>query len=229
MSQVVASDVLWSDPSTQPGMWANQQRCVGCAFGPDVTEVRRTTSGAGCTRCQQQQRLRGVLRARATPRTPRASCRQAFLAANRLKLIVRSHEGPDARAKRPPHDRMPDISSGYALDHATPAGRLVTLFSAPEYPCVRRSCFACVGGAAFTHAGMATPSRMLAAPRHALHPPPTPDTSTAAHGVSTPPQFLPEGEARYHNRGAVLHLSAPDYATPAVESFDAVLPRPQVC
>lgn len=41
-------------------------------------------------------------------------------------------------------------------------------------------------------------------------------------------QFAAEGEERYHNRAAVLHLSAPDYATPAVESFEAVLPRPEV-
>lgn len=42
------------------------------------------------------------------------------------------------------------------------------------------------------------------------------------------PQFMAEGEDRYRNKGAVLHLSAPDYATPQVESFEAVLPRPEV-
>ena len=42
------------------------------------------------------------------------------------------------------------------------------------------------------------------------------------------PQFMAEGEDRYHNKAAVLHLTAPDYATPQVESFEAVLPRPQV-
>jgi len=42
------------------------------------------------------------------------------------------------------------------------------------------------------------------------------------------PQFMADGEDRYHNKGAVLHLTAPDYATPQVESFEAVLPRPQV-
>jgi hypothetical protein len=39
---------------------------------------------------------------------------------------------------------------------------------------------------------------------------------------------MADGEERYHNRAAVLHLSAPDYATPAVDSFEAVLPRPHV-
>jgi hypothetical protein len=42
------------------------------------------------------------------------------------------------------------------------------------------------------------------------------------------PQFMADGEARYHNRAAVLHLNAPGYSTPQVESFEAVLPRPQV-
>jgi hypothetical protein len=42
------------------------------------------------------------------------------------------------------------------------------------------------------------------------------------------PQFIADGDERYHNKAAVLHLSAPDYATPQVESFEAVLPRPQV-
>jgi hypothetical protein len=41
-------------------------------------------------------------------------------------------------------------------------------------------------------------------------------------------QFAADGEERYHNRAAVLHLSGPDYATPAVDSFEAVLPRPPV-
>lgn len=41
-------------------------------------------------------------------------------------------------------------------------------------------------------------------------------------------QFMADGEERYRNRAAVLHLTAPDYATPAVDSFEAVLPRPRV-
>ena len=39
---------------------------------------------------------------------------QQFLAQNNLKLILRSHEGPDARYKR---DDMPSVDQGYALDH----------------------------------------------------------------------------------------------------------------
>jgi hypothetical protein len=56
---------------------------------------------------------------------------QAFLEQNGLKLILRSHEGPDARYKR---EDMPDVQGGYAIDHVTPAGSLVTVFSAPDYP-----------------------------------------------------------------------------------------------
>ncbi|KAF8068441.1 PU1 [Scenedesmus sp. PABB004] len=99
---------------------------------------------------------------------------EAFLAAsNGVRLIIRSHEGPDARDRRVEGDRMPSISGGWAVDHVGPSGRLATLFSAPDYP-----------------------------------------------------QFMAAGEARYNNRGAVAHLSAPGWDEAAIESFDAVLPRP---
>ncbi|GAX74026.1 hypothetical protein CEUSTIGMA_g1476.t1 [Chlamydomonas eustigma] len=56
---------------------------------------------------------------------------QAFLETNRLSLIIRSHEGPDARDRR---SDMGQVLSGYSVDHVTEAGNLVTLFSAPDYP-----------------------------------------------------------------------------------------------
>jgi hypothetical protein len=46
---------------------------------------------------------------------------QAFLSANNLKLIIRSHEGPDARMKRAEEDQMPSIDTGYSVDHETPS------------------------------------------------------------------------------------------------------------
>jgi len=46
---------------------------------------------------------------------------QEFLSANQLKLIIRSHEGPDARAKRPACDALPSVDSGFAVDHNTPS------------------------------------------------------------------------------------------------------------
>lgn len=46
---------------------------------------------------------------------------QAFLRDNGLKLIVRSHEGPDARFKRSGDDKMPSIDEGFSIDHDTPS------------------------------------------------------------------------------------------------------------
>ena len=59
----------------------------------------------------------------------------AFLRAHRLRLLVRSHEGPDARDKR--RGEMPDVDAGYAVDHRWPGTdepAVVTVFSAPAYP-----------------------------------------------------------------------------------------------
>lgn len=56
---------------------------------------------------------------------------EQFLKDNDLKLIVRSHEGPDARQFR---EGMSDMMKGYAIDHQTESGNLVTVFSAPDYP-----------------------------------------------------------------------------------------------
>lgn len=42
---------------------------------------------------------------------------QAFLEANKLKLIIRSHEGPDARWKR---EGMQNMDKGHSLDHVMP-------------------------------------------------------------------------------------------------------------
>jgi len=57
----------------------------------------------------------------------------AFLAASNLRLVLRSHEGPDARDGRA-CDGMAGVLGGYAVDHAGPGGRLCTVFSAPDYP-----------------------------------------------------------------------------------------------
>ena len=48
-----------------------------------------------------------------------------------LQLIIRSHEGPDARDKRKDLGRMDE---GYTIDHEVKSGKLVTLFSAPDIP-----------------------------------------------------------------------------------------------
>lgn len=91
----LATDVLWSDPTTSEGLVVNDSRGVGLLFGADATE--------------------------------------RFLRENGLRLIVRSHEGPDARDSR--EDGMAGMGDGWTLDHDVPGvGKLVTVFSAPDYP-----------------------------------------------------------------------------------------------
>ncbi|XP_059430297.1 serine/threonine-protein phosphatase 7 isoform X2 [Corylus avellana] len=58
-------------------------------------------------------------------------CTEEFLKNFNLKLIIRSHEGPDAREKRPGFGGMEE---GYTIDHVVESGKLITLFSAPDYP-----------------------------------------------------------------------------------------------
>lgn len=40
------------------------------------------------------------------------------------------------------------------------------------------------------------------------------------------PMHTPKDEQPFQNKGAVLHLAAPDYASPLVQQFEAVFPRP---
>ncbi|CAN4083630.1 unnamed protein product [Withania somnifera] len=58
-------------------------------------------------------------------------CTEDFLNKLNLKLIIRSHEGPDAREKR---KGMGGMDKGYTIDHEVKSGKLITLFSAPDYP-----------------------------------------------------------------------------------------------
>lgn len=56
---------------------------------------------------------------------------EEFLKKFSLKLIIRSHEGPDARQKRPD---LAGMDNGYTIDHDVESGMCITLFSAPDYP-----------------------------------------------------------------------------------------------
>ncbi|WCJ32881.1 serine/threonine phosphatase 7 [Euphorbia peplus] len=58
-------------------------------------------------------------------------CTEDFLKKFQLKLIIRSHEGPDARQKRP---GLTGMDEGYTIDHVVESGKLITVFSAPDYP-----------------------------------------------------------------------------------------------
>lgn len=90
---LIPGDVLWSDPSMNPGLSPNKERGIGLLWGPDCTEE--------------------------------------FLKKFKVKLIIRSHEGPDAREKRP---GLAGMDKGYTIDHEVESGKLITLFSAPDYP-----------------------------------------------------------------------------------------------
>lgn len=48
-----------------------------------------------------------------------------------LQLIIRAHEGPDARKKL---FGLGGMDEGYSIDHDVASGRLITVFSAPDYP-----------------------------------------------------------------------------------------------
>lgn len=55
---------------------------------------------------------------------------QAFLKKNRLHGIIRAHEGPDMREKRPD---MNSMETGYSVDMQVASGFLATVFSASKY------------------------------------------------------------------------------------------------
>ncbi len=131
-SSLLATDVLWSDPVGEPGLAANDARGVGLTFGPDVTQVAAHAGGKGEGRARAHALGRGqgcawdglyaaAARARAVRRYHVCGLRgprgpQAFLAANGLRLILRSHEGPDARDKR---SDLPQVG-GRRLAHGPP-------------------------------------------------------------------------------------------------------------
>lgn len=122
-SNLIPGDVLWSDPSDKLGLSANDERGMGLLWGPDCTEeflhkfnlkvfffftfylyIRHAFSNY----------LRGKSLKLSLP-----------------QLIIRSHEGPDARENRP---ELGNMDKGYTIDHEVTSGKLITLFSAPDYP-----------------------------------------------------------------------------------------------
>ncbi|XP_010541563.1 PREDICTED: serine/threonine-protein phosphatase 7 inactive homolog isoform X2 [Tarenaya hassleriana] len=57
-------------------------------------------------------------------------CTETFLKQANLKVIIRSHEGPDARSDR---EDMGNMLSGYSIDHEVESGKLCTVFSASMF------------------------------------------------------------------------------------------------
>lgn len=53
--------------------------------------------------------------------------RQAFLLDNKLRLVLRSHEGPDARDRR---NELPNMLQGHSLDHETSGASDALCFTA---------------------------------------------------------------------------------------------------
>lgn len=47
------------------------------------------------------------------------------------QLIIRAHEGPDARKEQL---GLVGMGEGYTIDHDVGSGRLITVFSAPDCP-----------------------------------------------------------------------------------------------
>ncbi|GER29329.1 serine/threonine-protein phosphatase [Striga asiatica] len=121
---LIPGDVLWSDPSMSPGLAPNKERGIGLLWGPDCTET-----------FLKKFNLKLVVDYEAVLIT--------FLISNSMgikrceALIVEclehvgSHEGPDARDKRPD---LGGMDLGYTIDHTVESGKLITLFSAPDYP-----------------------------------------------------------------------------------------------
>jgi hypothetical protein len=65
---------------------------------------------------------------------------QRFLSQNGLCLIIRSHEGPDARHKRATEQKMPSVNSGFSVDHETPSECLQLAPQLRSRQCVQRVC-----------------------------------------------------------------------------------------
>lgn len=61
LAQLIASDLVWSDPSPTAGMGHNMLRGVGQVFGPDVTEVSSRCNSTGCGTTDIALPLRGAV------------------------------------------------------------------------------------------------------------------------------------------------------------------------
>ncbi|KAG1358986.1 Serine/threonine-protein phosphatase 7 [Cocos nucifera] len=141
-------------------------------------------------------------------------CTEEFLKKYNLKLIIRSHEGPDARDKR--HD-LTEMNDGYTIDHTVESGKLITLFSAPDYPQFQDG----LKKGWMEKEGWMR-ERMDGGSIH-------PFICLVKHGRMDRSDFLLclATEERFNNRGAYIVLHSPDFTSPEFHTFEAIKPRPQ--
>uniref|UniRef100_M1ADF0 Serine/threonine-protein phosphatase n=1 Tax=Solanum tuberosum TaxID=4113 RepID=M1ADF0_SOLTU len=165
-------------------------------------------------------------------------CTEEFLQKSKLKLIIRSHEGPDAREKRPELGKM---DKGYTIDHEVTSGKLITLFSAPDYPQFQGYCpmISPIGRTPSLNLQKRLEEVMIVSfsatvRNHLATGNPWPN-----FGVNTIDYHFLEykemynnytqaTEDRYRNKGAYIVLEPPNFDTPNFHSFEAVTPRPKV-
>jgi hypothetical protein len=148
---LVASDVLWSDPSAEvrgacvraEHVPAHTHTHVACQQLTRVHTMCVHRTGCTSTRCAAS----GWCTARTRRRTSCTPTRCAWSSAATRRVLFAfgllhrlscadalprlTRQGPDAREKR---DDMGSMAEGWCVDHESPAGRLATLFSAPDYP-----------------------------------------------------------------------------------------------
>ncbi|KAM3693095.1 hypothetical protein ACJW31_08G139500 [Castanea mollissima] len=92
------------------------RKCLGC-----FEELPLASIIAGCVYTAHGGLFRSI------PLVPSKRSKRT----KRHRLIIRSHEGPDAREKWTGFGGMDE---GYTIDHVVESGKLITVFSAPDYP-----------------------------------------------------------------------------------------------
>ena len=123
-TSLLASDVLWSDPTHVPGMRANTVRGSGVLFGPDVTEEFLKRNGLKLIIRWVCFVVVGLLgRVGAIVFVSKLYAWLLVLIRTCVAPVYRrSHESPDARSERLAAGmvQLPPQQHGFSVDHDTP-------------------------------------------------------------------------------------------------------------